>query len=159
MLLLFVAAACTGGPQAPDPEADEGRACGLLTDEEVASFVGEPVHEGSAGKQVEAVNDVCRWGDADPASPGRIVSLRLAPAGSVERPQPAEGDNVYETPSLGEGAIGLQLARGGVRVVFEAAAVLVDLSYDVVPTSSMEGDAIDRLIRLAGRVRDRLATG
>lgn len=128
----------------------------LLTVDEVESFVGEPVHPARPDES-EGVADTCRWGDAEPAAPGRIVSITLEPAGAVEEVEPGAADNVYDLPALVEGAQGFQIAGGGVRVVFTVGKERVDMSYDVVPRDAQEPDAIDRLIRLAGRVRDRLA--
>lgn len=152
-----VLAGCFGGETGgeSDDQARESRACKLLSTDEVASFVGERVYDGRPDQPGEGVTDTCRWGDADPAAPGHVLSIRLAPAGSVED-EADPGDQSYELVDLGEGAVGYQQAGGGVRVVFTVEAVRATLTYDVVPVDRLESDAIDRLARLAGRVRDRL---
>ena len=159
MVMAVVLTACMGGD--PDgrggDEPRDSRACRVLTTDEVASFVGESVHEGRADDSGEGVTDTCRWGDADSAPPGHVLSVSLAPAGVVEEGGPDPGDQSYELPDLGEGAQGFQQAGGGVRVVFTVKAVRATLTYDVVPIDRLESDAIDRLARLAGRVRERLS--
>lgn len=149
-------AACAGGsadPQVEKPRAS--KACKLLTAAEVESFFAEKASP-ARPDEAEGVADTCRWGDANPAVPGKILSLTLEPAGAVDEVRPEATDNVYELPSLGEDALGIQLTGGGVRVVFTVGTQRVDVGYDVVPRDSQESDAIDRLIRLAGRVFDRL---
>ncbi|MBI2169040.1 MAG: hypothetical protein HYU28_06010 [Actinobacteria bacterium] len=156
-----LASACSSGADSPPESGGRrpgGKACDLLSREEVESFMGERAHEGQPDDPSEGLADTCRWGDADPAAPGRILSLALVPAASVDQPRPAEGDQSYELPELGEDAIGLQQAAGGVRVSFTAEGSRIDMEYDIVPISAAESDAIDRLARLAGRVRGRLLT-
>lgn len=154
--LLALGVACSGGGGGGERAERASRACALLEHGEVESFVGEPVREARPDETGESVADTCRWGDADPAAPGHVLSITLAPAGAVDEVAPGEGDNVYDLPALGAGAQGVQQAGGGVRVLFRVAGERVDMVYDVVPVDALEADAIDRLARLAERVRDRL---
>jgi len=148
--------ACAGGAGDPSPdEPRESAACKVLTTDEVTSFFGEKARAARPDPG-EGVADTCRWGDANPDAPGRILSVTLEPSGAVEEVKPGPADNVYELPALGEGARGYQIATGGVRVVFTQGTQRVDIGYDVVPREAQEPDAIDRLIRLAGRVLGRV---
>lgn len=152
----LVFSACAGS--AGDPSLDEPRdsaACKLLTTDEVTSFFGEKARPARPDPG-EGVADTCRWGDANPDAPGKLLSVTLEPSGAVEEVKPGPADNVYELPALGEGARGYQIATGGVRVVFTQGNRRVDIGYDVVPREAQETDAIDRLIRLAGRVLGRV---
>ncbi len=169
---LVLGAACTGGgaagggeetattsPAAASPSAGV-EACELLERSEVETLVGEPVRDGrESSVAAAAATSTCLWGDADPAAPGHILTLRLRPDDTVDESSPGVDDQVYELEQLGERAFGVQRAGGGVGVVFSAGGSRVQLDYDVLPTSEAEDHAIDRLVRLASVVRSRLAAG
>lgn len=161
VLALLILTACTAGGSSPSSrdsaERDAPAACGLLETEEVERFVGEPVHEPRASEVAPSVGDTtCLWADADPDDPGHLLSITVTPKNEVGEPEPGSDDQVYDLSTLGDDSFGAQQPDGAVRVVFAADARWVDLVYEVLPSGSMPGGAIDDLIRLAEQVRARV---
>lgn len=161
MLVLLFLTACAASGSSPSSRESADRdlpaACGLLETEEVARFVGEPVHEPRASEVAPSVGDTtCLWADADPADPGHLLSVTVTPKNEVGEPEPGSDDKIYDLSTLGDDSFGAQQPDGAVRVVFATDARWVDLVYEVLPSRFMPDGAIDDLIRLAEQVRARV---